>query len=178
MILYPGGKVEYTAYAPLMRALADEGVLGVLVRMPLNLAVLDINAANGIPEQYPQIKRWYIGGHSLGGSMAASHAAKNASAYDGLVLLASYSTADLSASDLPVISIFGSEDGVLNMEKYAECKRNLSAAFEEHIIEGGCHAGFGSYGPQDGDGVPTMTGEEQIAQTVRLLTAFFKSAQE
>ena len=178
LIFYPGGKVEYTAYAPLMRALADNGVLGVLVRMPLNLAVLDVNAAKGIPEQYPKIKHWYIGGHSLGGSMAASHAAKNASAYDGLVLLASYSTADLRASGLPVISIFGSEDGVLNMEKYAGYRRNLPAAFEEHIIEGGCHAGFGSYGPQDGDGVPTITGDEQIAKTVRLLKAFFNSAQE
>ena len=178
LIFYPGGKVEYTAYAPLMRALADNGVLGVLVRMPLNLAVLDMNAANIISEQYPQIKHWYIGGHSLGGSMAASHAAKNTSAYDGLVLLASYSTADLSASGLPVISIYGSEDGVLNMEKYAEYKRNLPAAFEEHILEGGCHAGFGSYGPQDGDGAPKITGEAQIAETVRLLTAFFNCAQE
>ena len=178
MIFYPGGKVEYTAYAPLMRALADSGVLGVLVRMPLNLAVLDMNAADGIPEQYSQIRHWYIGGHSLGGSMAASHAAKNTSAYDGLVLLASYSTADLSASGLPVISIYGSEDGVLNMEKYAEYKRNLPAAFEEHILEGGCHAGFGSYGPQDGDGAPKITGEAQIAETVRLLTAFFNCAQE
>ena len=178
LIFYPGGKVEYTAYAPLMRALADNGVLGVLVRMPLNLAVLNMNAANGIPEQYPQIKHWYIGGHSLGGSMTASHAAKNASAYDGLVLLASYSTADLSTSGLPVISIYGSEDGVLNMEKYAEYKRNLPAAFEEHIIEGGCHAGFGSYGPQDGDGVPTITSEAQMAKTVQLLTAFFDSVQE
>ena len=178
LIFYPGGKVEYTAYAPLMRALADNGVLGVLVRMPLNLAVLNMNAANSIPEQYPQIKHWYIGGHSLGGSMAASHAAKNTSAYEGLVLLASYSTADLSTSGLPVISIYGSEDGVLNMEKYAEYKRNLPAAFEEHILEGGCHAGFGSYGPQDGDGAPKITGEAKIAETVRLLTAFFNCAQE
>ena len=178
LIFYPGGKAEYTAYAPLMRALADSGVLGVLVRMPLNLAVLDMNAADGIPEQYPQIKHWYIGGHSLGGSMAASHAAKNASVYEDLVLLTSYSTADLSASGLPVISIYGSEDGVLNRKKYTGYRRNLSAALEEHIIQGGCHAGFGSYGPQDSDGVPTITGEEQTAETVRLLTAFFKSTQE
>lgn len=178
LISYPGGKVEYTAYAPLMRALADNGVLGVLVRMPLNLAVLDVNAANSIPEQYPQINHWYIGGHSLGGSMAASHAANNTSAYDGLVLLASYSTANLRTFGLPVISIFGSQDGVLNMEKYAEYRRNLPAAFEEHIIEGGCHTGFGSYGPQDGDGAPKITGEAQIAETVRLLTAFFNSSQE
>ena len=172
-IFYPGGKVEHTAYAPLMRALADNGVLCVLVEMPLNLAVLDMNAADGIPEMYPHIDSWYIGGHSLGGSMAASYAAKNASAYDGLVLLASYSTADLSSAEMNVISIYGSEDGVLNMEKYAANKVNLPALFEEHIIDGGCHAGFGSYGPQDGDGVPTLAGDAQIEETVLLLTDFF-----
>ena len=121
-IFYPGGKVEYTAYAPLMRALAENGVLCVLTEMPLNLAVLDMNAADGIPEQYPQVTRWYIGGHSLGGSMAASHAAKNADRYEGLVLLASYSTADLTASSLDVISLYGSEDGVLNMENMLSTK--------------------------------------------------------
>ena len=67
---------------------------------------------------------------------------------------------------------------MLNMEKYAEYRRNFPTVFEEHIIEGGCHAGFGSYGTQDGDGVPTITGNEQIAKTVRLLKAFFNSAQE
>ena len=172
-IFYPGGKVEHTAYAPLMRGLADKGVLCVLVEMPLNLAVLDMNAADGIPETYPQIDSWYIGGHSLGGSMAASYAAKNASVYEGLVLLASYSTADLSSAEMNVISIYGSEDGVLNMEKYAANKVNLPALFEEHIIDGGCHAGFGSYGPQDGDGVPTLAGDAQIEETVLLLTDFF-----
>jgi len=177
-IFYPGGKVEHTAYAPLMRRLADKGVLCVLVEMPLNLAVLDMNAADRIPEMYPQIDSWYIGGHSLGGSMAASYAAKNDSAYDGLVLLASYSTADLSSAGMNVISIYGSEDGVLNMEKYLENKANLPTAFEEHIIDGGCHAGFGSYGLQDGDGVPTITGDAQIEETVRLLTDFFADRKE
>lgn len=172
-IFYPGGKVEYTAYAPLMRALAENGVLCVLTEMPMNLAVLDMNAADGIPQQYPQVDRWYIGGHSLGGSMAASHAAKNPGTYEGIVLLASYSTADLSESDMKVISVYGSEDGVLNMEKYAENQSNLPETVEEHIIDGGCHACFGNYGPQDGDGKPTITGAEQQAETVRLITEFF-----
>ena len=105
--------------------------------------------------------------------MAASHAAKNAERYEGLVLLASYSTADLSQSGMEVISIYGSEDGVLNMEKYAENKVNLPALFEEYIIKGGCHAGFGSYGAQDGDGTPTITGDAQIEETVFLITDFF-----
>ena len=165
-IFYPGGKVEHHAYEPLLAELAREGVLCVLVKMPFNLAVLDVNAADGIQAQYPDLEKWYIGGHSLGGSMAASYLKKNAEDYEGLILLGSYSTADLSATDLDVISIYGSEDKVLNREKYDENKANLPADFTEIVIEGGCHAHFGMYGAQDGDGTPTISGGEQISITV------------
>ncbi len=165
-IFYPGGKVEYTAYVPLMQACADRSILCVLVEMPFNLAVLDMNAAEGIQEKYPEIEDWYIGGHSLGGSMAASYLANNTDDYKGLVLLGSYSTADLSATDLDVLSVYGSEDKVLNREKYDENKSNLPEGFTEVIIDGGCHAYFGMYGAQDGDGTPTITNKEQINLTV------------
>lgn len=95
-IFYPGGKVEYSAYMPLLQECAKQGIMCVLVEMPFNLAVLDINAADGIQDQYPQISDWYIGGHSLGGSMAASYLEKNIDDYEGFVLLGSYSTANLS----------------------------------------------------------------------------------
>ncbi len=172
LIFYPGGKVEYTAYAPLMKALAKEGVLCVIAEMPLNLAVLDVNAADGIAERYPDIKSWYIGGHSLGGSMAATYALDNADKFDGLVLLASYSTADLTQTDLSVISVYGSNDGVLNMEKYEEYKTNLPERTVETVIDGGCHAYFGSYGAQKGDGTPTITAEEQLKLTLDALKNF------
>ena len=89
-IFYPGGKVEYTAYIPLMQACAEQGIMCVLLEMPFNLAVFDVNAADGIQEKYPEIEEWYIGGHSLGGSMAASYLADNAEEYEGLILLGSY----------------------------------------------------------------------------------------
>lgn len=164
-IFYPGGKVEYTAYIPLMKALASEGMLCVLVEMPFNLAVFDINAADGLQEMYPEIEEWYIGGYSLGGSMAASYLSEHSDAFDGLILLGSYSTADLSKLDIDVLSIYGSEDLVMNKEKYESNKINLPADFEEMIIEGGCHAYFGMYGAQDGDGTPSITNEEQIQMT-------------
>lgn len=66
IIFYPGGKVEYTAYAPLMEACAREGILSVLIKMPGNLAVFVINAAEGIQEQYQTVDKWYMAGHSLG----------------------------------------------------------------------------------------------------------------
>ncbi len=173
-IFYPGGKVEYTAYVPLMQACAEEGILCVLVKMPFNLAVLDVNAADGIREKYPEIEDWYIGGHSLGGSMAASYLADNTEDYKGLILLGSYSTADLSGTDLAVLSVYGSEDKVMNREKYDENKSNLPVSFTEFIIDGGCHAYFGMYGAQDGDGTPSITNEEQIRVTVENIVNIMK----
>ena len=164
-VFYPGGKVEYTAYQPLMAACAQQGILCILVEMPFNLAVLDINAADGIQEQHPEIEKWYIGGHSLGGSMAASHLANHIDDYDGLILLGSYSTADLSKTGLDVLSIYGSEDKVMNRVKYDENKSNLPSDLIEVVIEGGCHAYFGMYGAQEGDGKPTISNEEQIVLT-------------
>ena len=170
-IFYPGGKVEYTAYTPLMEAISSRGILCVLVKMPFNLAVLDSNAAEGIPAQYPQIENWYIGGHSLGGSMAASHAAKHTEVFRGLVLLGAYSTADLGTSGLEVLSLYGSEDRVMNREKYEQYRQNLPADFTEIVIDGGCHAFFGMYGFQAGDGTPTISVEEQLLQTAACLAA-------
>ena len=172
LIFYPGGKVEYTAYAPLLHKLAENGILCVLVKMPCNLAVLNPNAADGIAAQFPEVTDWYIGGHSLGGAMAASYAGSHADELDGLILLAAYSTADLSESGLRVFTAYGSEDGVLNREKYAQNRANLPEDTVEYVIDGGCHAGFGAYGAQDGDGVPRITAEEQTALTADKVTAW------
>lgn len=173
-IFYPGGKVEYTAYIPLMDALARKGIMCVLLKMPLNLAVLDVDGAEGIQEMYPEIENWYIGGHSLGGSMAASYLSENINEYEGLVLLGSYSTADLSKEDIRALSVFGSEDKVMNKEKYDEYKINLPVDFTEEVIDGGCHAYFGMYGEQKGDGTPTITNEEQIQKTAEIINVFIK----
>ena len=172
-IFYPGGKVEYNSYLPLMLALAEKGILCVLTPMPCNLAVLDMNAADGITEKFPEIEDWYIGGHSLGGSMAASYLAKNEDTIDGLVLLGSYSTAELTGSR--VLSLYGSEDGVMNREKYEKYKTNLPEGFTEIIIEGGNHAYFGMYGEQKGDGKASISATEQISITADAISKFIYS---
>ncbi len=168
-IFYPGGKVEHRSYIPLMQELQERGVLCIIVKMPFNLAVFDINAADGIIEEYPGIDNWYIGGHSLGGSMAASYLGDHRDEFKGLVLLGSYSTENLSDTDLRVLSVFGSEDNVMNKESYAEYKANLPEGFTEIEIPGGCHAYFGMYGTQEGDGTPTITNEEQIHITAKYI---------
>lgn len=172
LIFYPGGKVEHRAYIPLMSALAQRGFLCVLVEMPFNLAVFDISAADGIRENYPQIEEWYIGGHSLGGSMACSYLEDHHTEFAGLILLGSYSASDLSQTDLKVLSVYGSEDKVMNRDKYQDGKGNLPSNLVENILQGGCHAYFGMYGPQSGDGTPTVTNKEQILTTADLIAAF------
>lgn len=174
LIFYPGGKVEYTAYIPLMQELAKQDILCILVEMPFNLAVLDINGAKGLKDNYPDINEWYLAGHSLGGSMAASYLEDNIDDYEGLILLGSYSTVDLSNSKLKVLSIYGSEDQVLNHEKYESNKDNLPANYQEKIIEGGCHSYFGMYGKQDGDGKPSISNKEQIKETVEAINDLIK----
>ena len=169
IIFYPGGKVEYSAYAPLMKRLYDGGVTAVIVKMPLNLAVFDSDAADGIREKFPTVTNWYMGGHSLGGSTAASYLSGHSDGYKGLVLLASYSTEDLSRSGLKVISILGTEDGILNTEKYSKNRKNLPQDAEEYIIQGANHAQFGSYGPQSGDKVTDVDEKEQQDDTASLI---------
>lgn len=173
-IFYPGGKVEYTAYIPLMQSLSEKGILCVLVEMPFNLAVLDVNAAEGIGDMFPSVKDWYIGGHSLGGAMAASYLSDNTEDYEGLVLLGAYSTEDLSKTDLDVLSVYGSEDKVMDRKKYGDYKSNLPKDFTEIVIDGGCHAYFGMYGAQEGDGEPTITNKEQIRLTAEYILTMIK----
>ena len=104
--------------------------------------------------------------------MAATYLSDDENWIEGLVLLASYSTADLSDSGYEVLSVYGSEDGVLNKTSYEKYRSNLPEDFEEAIIDGGCHAYFGMYGMQEGDGIPTVSNAEQIEQTAELIEAF------
>ena len=91
---------------------------------------------------------------------------RHAEDYERLILLGSYSTVDLSETNLAVLSMYGSEDKVMNHEKYQDNRSNLPSEFVEYVIDGGCHAYFGMYGAQEGDGMPSITNEEQIRITI------------
>ncbi len=161
-IFYPGGKVEYTAYSPLLVKLAEKGITCILVKMPFNLAVFNINAADKIFHDLPEIENWYVGGHSLGGAMASSYASNNSESIKGLILLAAYPVEDISK---PTLAVYGSNDGILDITKL----QNINSIIK---IEGGNHANFGDYGKQDGDGTATITREEQQEETVAAIIDF------
>ena len=164
LVFYPGGKVEPTAYLPLLTTLSEDGVDCFLVRMPLNMAFLNANAAEDIQKAF-SYERWYLGGHSLGGAMAAVYAAKHPDGLSGLILLAAYATRPLD-DGLSVLELHGSEDRVLNRQKLDAGRQYLPASAVSEELPGGNHAQFGDYGPQRGDGEATVSREAQTRWAV------------
>lgn len=173
-ILYPGAQVVPSAYAVVGRALAELGYHTYILKMPFNLAVLDTNAATAIIRDNPQITEWLIGGHSLGGAMAADYVYKNPQAVDGLVLLAAWPVPDhsLAERDLPVLSIYGELDGLATVAEIEESRSLLPPHTSFVQIDGGNHAQFGSYGLQKGDLAATISKEEQFGLIKAALQAF------
>ena len=172
LIFYPGAKVEARAYVPLAIELAKEGIFTVVVKMPFNISFFDINAANRVIKEYDSVGKWFIGGHSQGGSMAAIYAKNHRDKLAGVVLLGAYSTADLSGTGLSVFVAYGSNDGVLNKKNYEKNLVKLPENTSYLVIDGGNHAGFGMYGEQKGDGDATITQAEQIAIAAEMINNF------
>lgn len=173
LIFYPGGLVEDIAYADLLKEIADTGYDCALVHMPFNLAVFSPSAASKVRNEY-DYKEWYIGGHSLGGAMAADYVADRASEYKGLLLLAAYPTKNLAYSGLSILSVYGSNDGVVNRQKLLSNKSAVLMPSDYVIkeIDGGNHGHFGNYGHQKGDGKATITNRQQWEETADLVREY------
>lgn len=171
-IFYPGGRVDFRSYAPLLKPLAEKGYLVVLVRMPLSLAVFSPGKAEDVISAFPEINNWVIGGHSLGGAMASNFCYSRPGLMKGLVLWASYPAGSNPLADQPlkVLSLYGSEDGeVEGIEASAALLPNDTVWYR---IEGGNHAQFGDYGLQSGDGVATISATEQREQVITVTVDF------
>ncbi len=170
ILFVPGAKVDAKAYAPLLVHLAESGADCFLYEPPFHMAFMVAPAAEEAMAACPH-EHWYIAGHSLGGVTASGYAVKNASLFDGMILLAAYPTKPVPDS-LTACSIYGSLDTKLNKDAYDDHRQNFPAEFEEVIIEGGNHAQFGDYGPQKGDSPAAISPEEQQQKTAAAILAF------
>lgn len=174
LIFYPGGLVDPAAYAPVLKAIAEDGELVVITPMPLNLAIFQTGAASAVIDAHPEISTWILAGHSLGGAAAGIYAENNSSRLAGLALWDSYppDSSDLSDNDLPVLSIYGTTDGYPNTENFDDKRFLLPADTEFVAIEGASHAQFGDYGPQKGDVVPSLSLAAQHQRVAEIMLDF------
>lgn len=174
-IFYPGEKIESKAYSPIAGKIAEKGYDVFISKMPLNLAIFNINAADKIvnAEKYPS---YVIGGHSLGGAMASSYALKHDDVIKGLILLAASPNRNASfvGKDLKVISLYGTEDKVVALNKIENSKQLFDKNAVFYSIEGGNHSAFGDYGKQKGDGDLKTTQDKQEDITVDYIIGVLK----
>ncbi|WP_379160317.1 alpha/beta hydrolase [Paenibacillus sp. sgz5001063] len=170
VIFYPGALVEAEAYAPLAQKIAAAGHPFYIAKMPLNLAVIKSGAAEEIIRVHPK-QSFVLGGHSLGGVMASRFAVEHADQLKGVYFLASYPDEKGSLKDttLSVLSVLGTEDGVVDQENYNKGRSYLPSNTVYYSVKGGNHAQFGSYGEQKGDGEATISEDEQQTLTARAL---------
>jgi hypothetical protein len=175
ILLYPGEWVRPESYAPLAQFLAQGGYRTWIVKMPLNYALLGVHRANKVIDMYPQ-NSYVIGGHSLGGTMAAIYASHYPHRVEGLFLLAAYtdSNGNLAAAELPVLAVVGSLDQVINRKAYEQNKQYLPERTEYEEISGGNHSQFGSYGKQKGDRPALIPASNQQSITVDLMERWLR----
>lgn len=165
IIFYPGAKVEYTSYVPLLNKLKDQGYTVVSLKMPFNMAIFGKNEANEVYDKYPNIKKWYLAGHSMGGAMASSYAADNQDKIAGLILLGAYPYGDYPTSK--TLTVYGTLN--TSVDKKINYTENVVK------IDGGNHAQFGNYGKQKGDAEATISAEKQQDETVSAITSFIEN---
>lgn len=170
LIFYPGAKVEYTSYLPLLSKLSSKGIDCFLIEMPFNLAFFGKDSADNILSEF-KYNNYILSGHSLGGVMASEYT-HNSEKIDGLILFESYPTKKINK---PVLSIFGSEDKVLNMEKYHESRPLMGKNLTEVTLIGGNHAQVGNYGNQTGDGIAQISSQQQQDLSIEAMTSFIEN---
>ncbi len=168
-IFYPGGRVDPRAYASLMKSIASDGYLVVVPEMPINMAVFNSNIANEIIADYPEIGRWVIGGHSVGGVAAAQYTDKHPEIIDGLAIWASYpaDSTDISDLEIPAIAIYGSREERVNDASIGERKHLLPEDTLYIRIEGGDHHQFGAYEINPDDHLATISRASQHEQIIQ-----------
>ena len=163
LIFYPGAKVEYFSYLPILEKITKStGITCILVKMPFNMAIFGTNAADNIMGQFPDVKNWYISGHSMGGAMASDFASKHQDKVKGLILLGAYVYGNYPAEK--ALTVYGSFN--------TSVAQKITYTDNIVVIEGGNHAQFGNYGKQKGDHDATISSEEQQDIAVEAIKEF------
>lgn len=195
LLFYPGGLVTPHAYIPTLQELVALGYPVIILKVTGNLAINNVGKAKEYRSAIPAVRRWVVGGHSLGGAVACRDIQRDPSLYEGVVLWASFPGNAGSIVDWQgaALSIWGEFDNLANANDIEENKANMPNAqvvdwtnFPTqptdgttlyYEIKGGNHAQFGDYGLQSGDGEATITRTEQQALIVEAMRRFFNANQ-
>ena len=178
VVFYAGNPVDYRDYGTLLKALAAHGYLVISPEFPFDTAIFNITAGEEYMKQYPEIREWFLAGHSHGGGVSTGEVVLRPDLFQGAILIDPVIGVPVPRKDFPVLLFHATEDFVCPQAFHETVKAELSATdLTEVIIEGGNHAQFGDYGVQAFDGAAKISQEEQIAITIREVVQFIKKYQ-
>jgi len=175
IIIYPGAKVQPEAYSVIASKLATNSYTTIIVKMPFNLAFFDVNKADEVINDHPEITSWVIAGHSLGGVFASEYAVNHQDRIKGVIYLAAYPSSNASKASFKALSIRGSLDGLTTSKDISKNLNKFPTNTTFITIVGGNHYNFGDYGIQQGDNNSTITKEEQQNKTVSYILEFLRN---
>jgi predicted alpha/beta-hydrolase family hydrolase len=173
LLFVPGARIDSRAYAHVLRPLAEAGYLVAVLKEPFGFSLLDADKGKKVLDVHPEITYWAVGGHSLGGTTAASLADQD-ERVKGLVLFASYPADNLDRTDLKAVSISGVADGFTTPADIEASKGKLPPDTSYVVINGAVHSSFGDYGEQSGDGIASVdraAAQNEITAAARALLA-------
>ena len=183
LLFFHGAGVEPSAYAPLIRAVAENDFIAAIVKLPYRLAPFKphrreaISRARQIVAQTEAVDKWVVAGHSKGGKIAAELVHADGALASALILIGTSHPRDFDLSNIgiPVKKVFASNDGIATVEKIESTKRNLPEHTQWIEIVGGNHSQFGYYGHQLFDGRATIDRTEQQRRTLEEILATLES---
>jgi hypothetical protein len=158
LLFFPGARVDPFAYLHPFVDVAANGTTVIIVDPLFNMALFDQRDLATLTAHAPDLTDWVLAGHSLGGVKACMEA--DHPAVSGLVLLASYCATDISGVSIQVIEVVATEDGLIDAVARGEAQSNLPADAQTITLENANHASFGTYGPQPGDGIATLSRDD------------------
>jgi hypothetical protein len=174
VIFQPGARVDARAYGAILRPIAEAGVQVVIVKQPFGVAFLASGFASTWAADHPEVPRWVVAGHSLGGVVAAENAA-DPDSIDDLVLWASFPGSDVSSEPFEAVSVFGTKDDLTTTTDIEASIGDLPDGTSFVAVDGAIHGHFGDYGVQPGDGEPEISREEAQELIVQATLAFLTS---
>jgi len=171
LIVYPGAYTDVRGYLPTLRPFAAAGYRVVIAHMPFELAVFGIDRALEIQAANPDVKRWALVGHSIGGTMGTLFASRNPAALAGVIVWDAYppSFANFPDYPQPVWLIHRARPDGSPSPVFAAQRGEFPPEARWVPIRGGIHMYFGSFekGGYEEEWAPSVSREEQHAQVVR-----------
>ena len=161
LLIMHGALIKPQSYAQTAAYFAQ---LGYTVFVPNGPGRLSINAVDSAAARLDSfgVEDWFFIGHSMGGYSSLELISRHQPNVRALALWAAGVPTDYSRLNLPVLYIWGNNDGLQPPERFADGRLNLPESVRYVTLEGANHKNFAMYSHQYFDNDAILDPQKQI----------------